>query len=526
MKIHLSILIYIAMLVSAEAQNRYLVYFEGKGDVSNLNIEEVLSPRAIKNHKKNNIIINELDFPVNPIYLTNISGIGNVVKTSKWLNAVIINSTKTAEFILALPYVKEVETLETGIVIKDNKFKIEEQTELNKTLNYDSTYKQNTQIGVDCLHDKGFLGENVLLAVIDAGFKGMDTILAFDSLYLQNRVVDKYDFIDNDTTVYEKHFHGTMVSSVIAGNQINYIGSAPNVSLCLYITEDVTREVHEEEFDLVRGLERADSIGADLVNISLGYFQFDSLQGDYTYADMDGETTIAALGTQIATSKGLLIVTSAGNSGPDYIGTPCDADSILCVGATDTNSIVAGFSSVGPSADGRVKPDVAAIGKRAYCVDTDGTIKTCNGTSFSSPLTCGMVACLIQAHPTLTMMDFINSVRQSGSQFSSPDSLLGYGIPKACVADSLLALLEVGINESDLKENVRLNIYPNPTTGYVTISSSDKIELVQLISMEGRMIKQYILSNKNSVLLNFNDIPKGCYIIKVNHSQYNRLVKY
>ncbi len=497
---------------------------EDKGNVSGINVEDILSPRAIKNHHKNKVTLNELDFPVNHTYINELSQIGKIVKVSKWLNAVILTSFEPTQVILNLPFVKEVEVLATGQTYKKDKFEFEAIPTTLKTLNYDSTYQQIKQIGVDCIHDKGFLGENVLLAVIDAGFQGMDTVLAFDSLYLQNRVVDKYDFIDNDTTVYEKHFHGTWVSSVIAGNQVNYIGSAPHVSLCLYITEDVTREVHEEEFDLVRGLERADSVGADLVNISLGYFTFDTLQGDYTYLDLDGQTTICALGIQAATSKGLLVVTSAGNSGPGYITTPCDVDSILCVGATDTNNVRANFSSVGPSADGRVKPDVAAIGKNAMCVDTDGTIRRCNGTSFSSPLTCGMVACLIQSHPTLTMMDVVNSVRQSAHQYSTPDSLLGYGIPNACIADSLLQLLEVVTNVSETKEKEALMIYPNPATNTITITSSSNIEVIEFYSLEGKKVKQVDLQESNSVLINCDDLRKGIYIVSVNHSKHKRLV--
>jgi subtilisin family serine protease len=526
MKKILSLTLFFAIASFVSAQSRYLVYFNNKGNVANLNIEDVLSQRAIKNHIKNNVAINELDFPINIDYLKEIKKIGEVVKKSKWLNAVVLKSNSSAQSILALPFVSKVEVLATGKVIKDNKFDQLDQLNNLKTLPYDSTLQQNSQIGVDCIHDRGFLGENVLLAVIDAGFEGMDTIMAFDSLYLQNRVIDKYDFIDNDTLVYEKHFHGTWVSSVIAGNQVNYIGSAPHVDLCLYITEDVTREVHEEEFDLVRGLERADSVGADLVNISLGYFAFDTLQGDYVYPDMDGHTTISALGAQIAASKGLLIVTSAGNSGPDYIGTPCDADSILCVGATDTNSIKASFSSVGPAADGRIKPDVSAIGQRAFCVDTDGTIRTCNGTSFASPLTCGMVACLIQAHPTLTMMDIISSVQQSASQFLSPDSLLGYGIPNACKADSLLDLLEIVTDINEVNEIDNVNIFPNPTNSYITISSKEQIKNVQFISVEGRLVKQFTFGGSNSVLINCNDLVKGVYLIRINNSNYKQLVKY
>ncbi len=525
MKKIVSLFLTLFIVLAVSAQNRYIVYLTDKGTEQSVNIEDVLSPRAIKNHKKNSVVFNELDFPIDASYIEQLKTIGQVVKTSKWLNAVIIVTNKTANQLVQLPFVKEVEYLATGISTKSDKFKDELELSTSKTLSYDSTEKQNVLIGVDCIHDKGFMGQNVLLAVLDAGFQGMDTISLFDTIYAQNRIIDTYDFIDNDTTVYEKHNHGTMVTSVIAANGPGIIGSAPYVDLCLYITEDVTREVHEEEFDLVRGLERADSVGADLVNISLSYFQFDTLQGDYVYAQMDGETTISAKGIQAATSKGLLVVCSAGNSGPDYIRTPCDADSILCIGATDTNNVKANFSSVGPSADQRVKPDVSAVGKRAFVVDNDGSIRTANGTSFSSPLTCGMVACLIQSHPTLTMMEVVNSVRQSAHQYSSPDSLLGYGIPNACIADSILQTLEIttSIEEKDVISNFVL--YPNPSNGYVTISSAKVIGLIEIYSLEGRLVRN-LRTNSNSILLNINDLRNGTYIVKVNNAQHQRLVKF
>lgn len=517
-----TLLLSFIIVVAVSAQNRYLVYLTDKGNNQAIDIADVLSPRAIKNHKKNNVVFNESDFPVNPIYVEKLNEIGQVLKKSKWLNAVVLTSNKTAYELAQLPFVKEVEALSTGVLTKNNKFK--DELEFAKTLNYDSTANQNIQIGVDCIHDKGYLGDNVLLAVLDGGFQGMDTITAFDSLYLQNRVVDKFNFIDNDTTVYERSSHGTMVASVIAGNQTGFIGSAPNVSLCLYITEDVAVEVHEEEFDLVRGLERADSVGADLVNISLGYFQFDTLQGDYVYADMDGKTTICAKGVQVATSKGLLVVCSAGNSGPDYIRSPCDADSILCVGATDTNSIKAGFSSVGPSADQRVKPDVSAVGKRSFVIDSDGDIRTANGTSFSSPLTCGMVACLIQAHPTHTMLEIVNSVKESADQYGSPDSLLGYGIPNACKADSILNFIALSIDEDKNLDNDFV-MYPNPTNNYVTISADHQITVVEVFSLEGRLVKT-VKTKGNSVLINLSGLSKGTYLVKVNNTSYSRLIKY
>lgn len=520
MKKILPLLLIIFSALNAFNQNRFLVYLTDKGVDSELRLEANLSERAIKNRIKNRVIIDEKDYPVNPSYVSQLVSVGQVIKTSKWLNAVILITPKTEQEILNYSFVKSLIKLEKGVSKQQNKF----NETISKTLNYDSTYQQVTQIGADCMHDKGFLGDSILLAVLDAGFTGMDTIDVFDSLYLNNRVVDKFNFIDNDTTVYERSSHGTMVSSVIAGYKQGFIGSAPNVSLCLYITEDVAVEVHEEEFDLVRGLERADSVGADLVNISLSYFQFDTLQGDYTYPDMDGETTICAKGIQVATSKGLLVVCSAGNSGPDYIRTPCDADSILCIGATDTNNVKANFSSVGPSADQRVKPDVSAIGRRSFVVDSDGGIRTANGTSFSSPLICGMVACLIQSHPNLTMLEVINSVKESSHQFTNPDSLLGYGIPDACKADSLLELLEPQVSVAEYDGNQSFKLFPNPTNGTFSVIMDEKIEEIEVYTVTGKLVKS-VKANSKMLSIDINTFNNGVYIVKVNGNLYQRLVK-
>lgn len=506
------------------SQSKYLVYLKDKENVSSFNIEQMLSERAVKNHHKNKVVFNEYDLPLNYNYITQLNSYGQVLKSSKWLNAVIYSTTKSEQEIADLPFVKKVHELTSYPSSSYNKFKSEEIAS-TKILNYDSTEKQNLQVGVDCLHDNGFLGEDILVAIIDAGFEGMNTISAFDSLYLENRVVDQFNFIDNDVGVYERSAHGTMVSSVIAGNQTGFIGAAPHVKICLYITEDVAVEVHEEEFDLVRGLERADSVGADIANISLGYFNFDTLQGNYQYVDMDGETTIAAKGIQIATSKGLLITVSAGNRGPDYIGTPCDADSILCVGATDSNNIYANFSSVGYSSDGRVKPDVAALGKEGVVVDNFGDIIRANGTSFSSPLVCGMTSCLIQAHPLRTMINVIDAVKQSASQFNTPDNLLGYGIPNACKADSILSYMDTILSVNEITRDLNISFYPNPTKDYLTVSSDAVIKSVKVFALDGRLVMEEF-PNTNTIVLNCIVLKKGIYITSINNTSYIRFIKH
>ena len=245
----------------------------------------------------------------------------------------------------------------------------------------------------------------------------------------------------------------------------NYAGAAIDVSLALYVAEDVTSETEIEEFNVVLALERCDSAGVDLANISLGYFNFDDSTTSHVYADLDGQTTIAAMGVNTAFSKGIIVLTSAGNAGPSNISTPCDASDGFCVGAIDEFGDYASFSSVGPNAAGQVKPDVAAMGKDAWVIMASGDLSTGSGTSFSSPIMAGATACLIQANPTKTAGQIMDAIRESAHQFSAPDSLLGYGIPDFCVANDILNNSAV-INESVFD---KLQVYPVPASEFIIV---------------------------------------------------------
>jgi subtilisin family serine protease len=226
------------------------------------------------------------------------------------------------------------------------------------------------------------------------------------------------------------------------------------------LSEDVATETEIEEFNLVAALERCDSIGVDVVNISLGYFEYDDSTTSHVYADLDGLTTIAAIGVNVAATKGIFVASSAGNSGPSNISTPCDAIGTFCVGAVDEFDDLAFFSSVGPSADGRIKPDVAARGQGAWLIGQSGVLGQGSGTSFSSPILAGATACLIQANPNRTVQEVMDAMRQSASQFSAPDEFKGYGIPDFCVAHEILSD-DTGL--ADFNET-KLIVYPVPTS--------------------------------------------------------------
>ncbi|MEZ4687971.1 MAG: S8 family serine peptidase [Bacteroidia bacterium] len=258
-----------------------------------------------------------------------------------------------------------------------------------------------------------------------------------------NKSVAWWDFVDNDSTVFREDDHGTNVMSTIGANLPGeMVGMAPHATFILARTEDAGSETKQEEHNWVAALEWADSIGVDVIHSSLGYSEFDQGIGDYTYDDMDGNTAVITRAADLAARKGIIVTTSAGNEGSGswhYITAPCDGDSVLCAGAINKRYRPSSFSSWGPSSDGRVKPDVTALGSRTTVASRRNYITASDGTSFSGPLIGGLVTCLVQAHPDRSNIDIIEAVRMSGDQYNAPDDRFGYGVPDAAFADSLLS---------------------------------------------------------------------------------------
>jgi serine protease AprX len=302
------------------------------------------------------------------------------------------------------------------------------------------------QIRIPALHDSGYVGTGVLVAVLDAGFNEHDTHEA-----LRDRPIapgHRRDFVEGDTTVTDPDTifglqHGTWVLGVLTGNAPGeYVGAAPGIDLALARTEYDFAETPAEEEQWARAAEWADSLGADLIQSSLGYFEFDEGFPDYTYADMDGATTIVSRAARIAASRGILVVNSAGNTGNapwHYVVAPADVngDSLIAVGAVDLAGNPAASSAYGPTADGRVKPDLAAHGVSVPIVSTGGDpegYSASSGTSLSAPLVSGLAACLMQARPEWTPVEVIRALRETASRFRAPDHRVGYGIPNGARA--------------------------------------------------------------------------------------------
>lgn len=303
-----------------------------------------------------------------------------------------------------------------------------------------------SQINGKGLHDDFFEGQGMLIGVLDGGFRDVDTFGAFSRLRSEGRLVYTKDLVQNDDSVFEDSYHGTMVLSTMAPDLDNvHVGTAPKAQYALFKTENVFSETPLEELHWIRGAELADSLGADVLNTSLGYSTFDDPSDSHTYADMDGRTTPISRAAAALARAGLLLVVSAGNEGNGawkYITAPADADSVLTVGAVNALGARAGFSSQGPTADGRIKPDVMALGQGCGIINTGGIPSTGNGTSFSGPVMAGIMACLWQKHPTRTAQDLLYSVRLSSSQGLMPDTLYGHGIPNLALASTLLGRME------------------------------------------------------------------------------------
>ncbi|MDX5345905.1 MAG: S8 family serine peptidase, partial [Hymenobacteraceae bacterium] len=333
------------------------------------------------------------------------------------------------------------------------------------------------QVNLSCLHDRGYQGRGSLIAVFDTGFPGVNLTAPFDSLRQQNRIVATGNFVSGGSAVYHSYEHGTNVLSIIAANQAGtYVGAAAQASFALAITENMASETHQEELNWAAAAEWADSLGADIIQSSLSYRYFDAGQGDYTDADLDGNTAIITVAADKAASKGILVVNSAGNDGmftfplSPLISPPSDGDSVLTVGAVNGAGQYSPISSIGPTADGRVKPDVVARGANTPFITSGGSVGYTSGTSLSTPIVSGLAACLMQANPGATNMQVYQAIIRSASRYSNPNNQYGFGLPDACKADSLLKIITG--TKASLKQPEEVRIYPTSTASVVQVSSS------------------------------------------------------
>jgi subtilisin family serine protease len=406
---------------------------------------EFLSARALERRAKAGIPVVENDLPVSPAYVKALTYNGlKIHGTSRWLNgAAVIADSATMAALPALPFVRKTEYLGPHIKFRNppnrRPKKRRPLAELPRTEGgpqspWGYAALQNSLLGVPLLHLAGHRGRGMWVAVMDGGFTNTDTLPFFDSLALQQRLFQGWDFVERDQAVFEGAQHGTSVLSVMGANLPGYfVGTAPDASYFLLKTEDTAGEYPIEEFNWVAGAEWADSIGVDIVNASLGYTVFNDTRLGHRYAELDGRTALASRGAAIAATKGMIVLNSAGNEGNDpwrHIGVPADAPGLIAVGAVRHDERRAEFSAFGPSADGRIKPDLMAPGKEVITAGNfDIQLGVSDGTSLAAPMLAGAMAALWSAYPEKTAAELLDAVFESADQHAQPDNARGYGLP-------------------------------------------------------------------------------------------------
>lgn len=488
-------------LFAQTAPGKYWIQFTDKNN-SGFSISQpsdFLSQRSLQRRIMQNIPIDNKDLPVTQAYIDSLESMGfTVLNPSKWLNSVTVQVDSAAQLasILSLGFVNGYQKVHRLECREREEASLTAQKPVSflkySSYNYGQAATQIEMMNGNMLHNQGFRGQGMQIAVIDAGFFQVDSIALFDSLWANNQILGVRDFVDHDHSVFEDYHHGMKVLSILAANVPgSFIGVAPKASYWLLRSENVQSEYVVEEDNWVAAAEFADSVGADILTTSLGYTTFNDPAQNHDYSDMDGNTTRISIASDIAASRGMLVVNSAGNEGNDpwhYISAPADGDSVLAVGAVDDMGAYAPFSSTGPSADGQVKPNVAAMGMGTTVSSTSGSVSSGSGTSFSAPLVAGLAACLWQANPGMTNMELFQAIEQSGSQYQNPDSLLGYGIPDFAAANLLLH--NVIYDQFD-KEAI-FKVFPNPFSSQFSI---------QLYSPDSQLVRYSMYDMKGSLIL-------------------------
>ena len=510
--------------IAARAQtNRYMVFFKDKAGTP-YSIGEpaaFLSTRAIDRRMSQDIAVTEQDLPVAPAYIAGVSGTGaKTFFTSRWANGVLVEcESSVVPGITQLSFVDHVEMVAPGSRLNAGGRK-RQSSRAKSHAQGTRTAAQLSMLGLDAMQDAGYHGEQISIAVFDGGFSGVDTAPAFRHIFNEGRL-DKdacVDFVTNSHDVFQRDDHGTAVFSVIAGyDEGSYTGGSYEATYQLYVTEDVASEYRIEEYNWLFAAEKADSAGVDIISSSLGYYDFDDVSMNYSRQNLDGKTTVVSRAAQWAADRGIIVVCSAGNEGANQwqlITAPADAKDVLAVASVTSTGQRAPSSSKGPASDGRIKPDVAAMGVGTAVIRPDGSISSLNGTSLAAPLITSLAAGVWQRYPMLSAEAVIDAIRNSASQSSSPDSLIGYGIPNFQAV--------VNYVESHPQEEV-FAVYPNPVVAdSLIVKPADPATVtkcrVELISSDGRMLTSNDVSFSwlNRVYTaNMTPYQAGIYFVRI-----------
>lgn len=536
----LALFLFAAKGVNAQ-MNRYVVYFPDKKD-SPYSVEQpndYLSQKAIDRRIKSGYQITEEDFPVNANYLDSlIKYNAKPFYTSRWFNAAIVQvEQEVVDEITGKSFVSQVEYVAPGAQYPDVPSEQNLSYVANEPSGAGSTADQLNMLSAKSMHADGYTGEDVWVAVLDAGFLGTNESAVFKDLFETNRILDMEDFVTGGKDVFKYVDHGTKVLSCLAANYNDQVvGTGYGVNISLYVTGDDAQfedEFRIEEFNWVIAAEKADSAGVDIISSSLGYNTFEDSSMDYTRAQLDGETAIVTIGAEKASERGVLVINSAGNSGNDpweLVTFPADGKNVLSVGGVSLTKSRSSFSSLGPTADNRIKPDVTALATGTVVVNGSGNITQNNGTSFSCPLVTGLAAGLWQAMPELTNLQLKELIINSASQVNNPDNSLGYGIPNYNVAVG--KVLALGPTNEE-----HLSIFPNPVSGdkvWLKASASTGTHdiAIQIYNTFGKVVvsdQRHAANLSEGIEIDLAGLTKGLYILSIiGQGNYNgiKLLKF
>lgn len=527
--------IFLLLLVSfiADGQDRYFVFFKDKSNspFSVADPSKFLSAKSIARRARLNIPITSEDIPVNPNYVAQVKQTGSkTFYTSKWWNGVLIQTDNaTISIINNLSFVAKTEFVALGSKLIGGR--IAKTDDVSQAAILEASEFQLAQLGIDYMHVDGYRGEGVDIAQFDSGWRGginmVNSSNPFLPLFSDGRIKDVFNFVTNTTNIFNDDTHGTLVLSTMGASMPGkFTGGAFKANFYLYETEDKLTEYRVEEYNWTFAAERADSIGIDVINSSLGYNTFDDPSMDYKKADMNGRTTVISRAAKKAIDKGIVVVASAGNSGGTVWQTilaPADVDGILAVGAVTVDGAKSFFSSTGPSADGRIKPDVVALGSSTAVIAPDGSLGSSTGTSLAGPLIACLAAGLIQEFPNAKPSEIYKAIINSGSIYTNPTNQLGYGIPNYAKAKSYLKY-------GQLKDDI--SVFPNPVINS-KLNILIKEPLGQAVSLSiydlyAKRLLQTITSvdwNTNPIQIDLSSIPNGVYILEISEGGKNVISK-
>ncbi|MEN2992966.1 MAG: S8 family serine peptidase [Bacteroidia bacterium] len=496
----------------------YLVHFQPKPDSLLPFPEQYLSPAAIERRRLHGVPIDGRDLPIPLAWIEGLARAGRLYGISRWLNAALVETT-SPQLLGSLPGVACVEYFcpAPKPISPSPLPALQSKASPTQSASVINAF-QLDQLKLPFLHQRGYTGQGIRMAIFDAGFPYFDQMRAFEHIFRENRYLGGRDFVDRNQSIFEDNAHGTHVASVIVAYDpqgTGYLGGAPHVSVLLARTENALSETRLEEWNWAEAAEWADSHGVHIIQSSLGYSTFDDPAENYTYRDMNGRTAISTQAARIATQKGILVVASAGNEGNSpwhYITAPSDADSILGVGAINVNGEITPFSSRGPSADRRIKPDVVALGWGTQILGLNGTVQYSAGTSFSAPLVSALAACLWQAMPHARNWEIREAIIRSADRYHNPDTLYGYGLPDA---ERALAHL-TRLHNPNLAP--QLQLYPNPASDYLTLFLLDTTLAFYdfaIYDIKGNQVHSGLYRGLTEMRLPIGSLSPGPYLLEL-----------